>query len=398
MTVDSRPEESHNDLKWPRASLVEVATIDRQAVTPEEIQGQDFYVGLENITSGGEFKSVATASEAGLKSNKFVFSDEHVLYGKLRPYLAKIAAPDFEGICSTDILPIKPGGSLDRRYLLHYLRTPGMVDYAANNAVGINLPRLSPKILESFEIPLPPVEEQRRIAGVLDAAEALRAKRLQALAKLDSLTQAIFIDMFGDPIANPEGWEIVQLGEVLASATYGTSKKAGSTGRFPVLRMGNLTVDGRLDLSDMKFVDLDDGEVERHTVRRGDVLFNRTNSADLVGKTAVYRLEEHMAYAGYLIRLRPKQTLNSEYLGTFMNLPTTKLLLRKMCKSIIGMANINAREVQTVKLPLPPRERQADFARAQVEVDQHRGRHEEQLSSLDVLFASLQQSAFRGEL
>ena len=349
-------------------------------------------------TSGGEFESVATAGEAGLKSNKFVFNGDHILYGKLRPYLAKIAAPEFKGICSTDILPIKPGGSLNRRYLLHYLRTPGMVAHAANNAVGINLPRLSPKILESFEIPLPSVEEQRRIAAVLDAAEALRVKRRQALAKLDSLTQAIFIDMFGDPIANPEGWEIVQLGEVLASATYGTSKKAGSTGRYPVLRMGNLTINGHLDLSDMKFVDLEDREIERHTVHHGDVLFNRTNSADLVGKTAVYRLKERMAYAGYLIRLRPRQDLNSEYLGTFMNLSTTKRLLRKMCKSIIGMANINAREVQAMKLPLPPRERQAEFASVQADVGQHRARLEEQLSSLDALFASLQQRAFRGEL
>lgn len=162
--------------------------------------------------------------------------------------------------------------------------------------------------------------------------------------------------------------------------------------------MGNLTVEGRLDLSDMKFVDLDDKEIERHTVHHGDVLFNRTNSADLVGKTAVFRLEERMAYAGYLIRLRPKENLNSEYLGTFMNLPTTKLLLRKMCKSIIGMANINAREVQAVKLPLPPRERQSGFATVHADVDQHRARLNKQLSSLEVLFASLQQRAFWGEL
>ena len=88
--------------------------------------------------------------------------------------------------------------------------------------------------------------------------------------------------------------------------------------------MGNLTVDGRLDLGDMKFVDLDDREVDRHTVRKWDVLFNRTNSADLVGKTAVYRLDKRMAYAGYLIRLRPNPSLHSEYLGTYMNLPTSK--------------------------------------------------------------------------
>ena len=165
---------------------------------PSDIRGQEQYVGLENITSRGDFQRVATAGEAGLKSNKFTFTGDHILYGKLRPYLAKIAAPDFEGICSTDILPIRPGPNLDRRYLWHYLRTPEMVDNASNRTVGINLPRLSPKALESFEIPIAPIGEQRRIAAVLDAAEALRAKRRQAVEKLDSLTQAIFVEMFGD--------------------------------------------------------------------------------------------------------------------------------------------------------------------------------------------------------
>ena len=398
MTGTARSAALRDDLRWPHVPLVAVATIDRKAVKPNEIHGGELYVGLENITGRGEFEYVVDAGEAGLKSNKFAFTENHVLYGKLRPYLAKIAAPNFEGICSTDILPIRPGADLDRRYLLHYLRTPEMVAHAATNAVGISLPRLSPKVLESFEVPLPTIEEQRRIAAVLDAAEALRAKRRSALVRLDSLTQAIFIDMFGDPVSNPYGWPRVPLGELLASATYGTSRKAGAGGRFSVLRMGNLTVEGHLDLGDMKFLDLDEREVDRHTVRKGDVLFNRTNSADLVGKTAVYRLDECMAYAGYLVRLRPKPSLNSEYLGTFMNLPTTKLLLRSMCKSIVGMANINAREVQTVRLPLPPQDRQAAFSAAQADVAQQRVRLERQLISLDTLFASLQQRAFRGEL
>ena len=264
--------------------------------------------------------------------------------------------------------------------------------------VGGSLLRARPSYVADIKIPLPPIEEQRRIAVVLDAAEALRAKRRLALVRLDSLTQAIFIDMFGDPVSNSYGWPRVPLGELLASATYGTSRKAGAGGRFSVLRMGNLTVEGHLDLGDMKFLDLDEREVDRHTVRKGDVLFNRTNSADLVGKTAVYRLDECMAYAGYLVRLRPKRSLNSEYLGTFMNLPTTKLLLRGMCKSIVGMANINAREVQTVRLPLPPQDRQAAFSAAQADVAQQRVRLERQLISLDTLFASLQHRAFRGEL
>jgi len=177
MIEPPRSPEPSDALEWRKVPLSEIATTDRQAVKPEELLGTELYVGLENITIGGQFENVVTAREADLKSTKFVFTKDHVLYGKLRPYLSKIAAPTFEGICSTDILPIRVGSRLDRRYLLHYLRTPTMVAHATNNAVGAHLPRLNPKTLESFRGPLPSIVEQRRIAAVLDAAEALRAKR-----------------------------------------------------------------------------------------------------------------------------------------------------------------------------------------------------------------------------
>lgn len=100
-----------------------------------------------------------------------------MLYGKLRPYLSKIARPNFAGVCSTDILPIRPGPSLDRDFLHHYLRLPNMVELANSRAAGANLPRLSPGVLAGFAVPLPPLREQRRIAEVLDRADSLRAQR-----------------------------------------------------------------------------------------------------------------------------------------------------------------------------------------------------------------------------
>ena len=362
------------------------------------------YIDLSSIdqrTKAVAEPTTIEASEAPARARQLIASGD-VLVSTVRPNLNAVAyvQPDLDGAtASTGFCVLRPRpDELDGRYLYHWTRAVPFVGYLVQLATGASYPAVSDKIVKAAPIPLPLLDDQRRIAAVLDAAEALRAKRRHALTKLESLTQAIFIDLFADPIANPHGWPMVRLGEVLRSATYGTSKKSGADGLFPVLRMGNLTFDGHLDLSDMKFVDLDEREIERHTVRKGDVLFNRTNSADLVGKTAVYRLEESMAYAGYLIRLRPKPSLDSEYLGTFMNLPTTKLLLRSMCRSIVGMANINAREVQTVRLPLPPQERQASFSVAHAGVVQQRFRLERQLRSLDTLHASLRQRAFRGEL
>ena len=103
---------------------------------------------------------------------------------------------------------------MSRDYLFYFLRTPDTVNLATSRCSGANLPRLSPKQLASFKIPLPPFAEQKRIAGILDAADALRAKRREALAQLDTLLQSTFLDIFGDPVTNPMGWEERGLGEL----------------------------------------------------------------------------------------------------------------------------------------------------------------------------------------
>lgn len=263
---------------------------------------------------------------------------------------------------------------------------------------GATFKELSKRTTAAVPIELPPIKEQRRIASVLDVANEARQNRRQALAKIGTMTQAIFIDMFGDPVANPKGWPLVSIGDEIESATYGTSKKSGDAGEFPVLRMGNLTSVGQLDLSDLKYTDLTATEQPKHLAQRGDVLFNRTNSPELVGKTAVFDRETPMAYAGYLVRLRMRNTIQPDYLGVFMNLPSTKQLLRSMCKSIVGMANINAKEVQTIVLPMPPVNLQEEFARRVEMLKQHRSALKVSEQQLDQLFASLQQRAFRGYL
>lgn len=244
----------------------------------------------------------------------------------------------------------------------------------------------------------PPLAEQQRIAEVLDRAEALRAKRRSALAQLDALTQSLFLDFFGDPATNPKDWPIRTIGDLLESASYGTSEKSGPTGEFPVLRMNNITRTGEMDFTDLKFMDLPASLHDRYLVRAGDVLFNRTNSADLVGKTGIYRESKPMAYAGYLIRLRVTKDNDPEFLSGFLNSGYAKRMLRGMCKSIIGMANINATEIQAMKIPQPPFPLQREFARRVTTVEKLKTAQHSSLTELDALFATLQHRAFRGEL
>ncbi len=258
--------------------------------------------------------------------------------------------------------------------------------------------RVPEHFLAGLQIPLPPLPEQRRIAEILDKADALRAKRRAALAQLDTLAQSIFLDMFGDPATNPKGWPICGIKDLIESASYGTSEKSEVTGEFPVLRMNNITRTGEIDLTDLKYMDLKESEYKRYLVRAGDVLFNRTNSADLVGKSAIYRGAQLMAYAGYLIRLRVNRENDPEYLAAFLNTRYAKRLLRGMCKSIIGMANINAAEVQGIKIPRPATSVQREFSRRVSAIQERLAAHRSSLAALDSLFASLQHRAFRGEL
>ena len=162
-------------MTWPRVALGEVAVVDRRGIQPADIALDAWYVGLEHIEPGGRTVMRQQVVEADLRSTKFQFGPEHILYGKLRPYLAKIATPDFSGVCSTDILPLRPGALINRRYLTHYLRQGGIVDLANSRATGANLPRLSPAELSKLPVPLPPLDEQRRIAAILDQADAVCA-------------------------------------------------------------------------------------------------------------------------------------------------------------------------------------------------------------------------------
>jgi type I restriction enzyme S subunit len=264
--------------------------------------------------------------------------------------------------------------------------------------VGGSLLRARPSGVARIQVSLPELSEQRRIAAILDQADALRAKRRASLRKLDDLRKSLFLDIFGDPATNPKQWPKTLLGQMLESATYGTSKKAGTTGTYPILRMSNLTFSGRMDLKDLKYIDLTAQEARKCIVSDGEILFNRTNSADLVGKTAVFRGTRPMAFAGYLIRLRPNELADSEYIAGVLNSSYGKSKLRGMCKSIIGMANINAKEVQTIELPRPPISLQRRYAENVMAIEQLRDRQLASLTKLDALFASLQHRAFRGEL
>ena len=200
--------------------------------------------------------------------------------------------------------------------------------------------------------------------------------------------------MFGDPILNPYGWAVVTIGDIVTDVKYGTSKPAVEGGKYPYLRMNNLTYDGHLDLSDMKYIDIPDNEIEKCIVRKGDILFNRTNSIELVGKTCLFDLFDDMVIAGYIIRVRLNEKLLPIVLSSYMNLPSLKEQLRSMAKGAVNQANINAQELQSIKIYLPPQELQEQFAAFVAQTDKSKLAVEKSLKQLEILKKSLMQQYF----
>lgn len=251
---------------------------------------------------------------------------------------------------------------LDQQYLLHYLKSDITLTYIKALATGSVRDNLKFSILKEFPINLRPIEEQRKIASVLDRIDRVIALRNEELETLDNLVKSRFIELFGDPIANQFGWDTTNIGAIVTEVRYGTSRPAVENGKYPYLRMNNLTLDGHLDLKDLKRIDIPDEEIEKCIVRKGDVLFNRTNSVELVGKTCVFDLDEEMVIAGYIIRVRLGQKMIPTVFSAFMNSQPIKEQLRGMAKGAVNQANINAQELQSIRIYLPPIDLQEQFA------------------------------------
>ena len=291
----------------------------------------------------------------------------------------------------------------DLGFLVHFFRKRGFRDVTT----GTSQPQIIRQNLVRVEIPLPPLAEQRRIAKVLDGAEALRAKCRAALAQLDSLTQSLFLDLFGAPSTNPKGWPAKALGELVAEFRYGTSNKSASQGK-PALRIPNVA-GGTIDLTDLKLVPVDLAEFERLRLRDGDLLFVRTNgNPDFVGRCAVFDSKAAAAsgfegnefiFASYLIRARLASNvitplfLREHFLGA-----EGRRQLRSRSKTSAGQFNINTESLGAIPVPLPPLPLQREFARRVLAAEKLKTAQRASLTELDALFATLQHRAFRGEL
>lgn len=264
--------------------------------------------------------------------------------------------------------------------------------------VGGSLLRADPVRVSKIKIPLPSLGQQEQIADILDLSDHLRQRDQALIDHYIRLTQSLFLETFGDPVSNPHGFERVTIAELVSEINHGTRAKSEQGGEYPYLRMNNITYQGYMDYQHLKYINLSEKDKAKYLVKKGDILFNRTNSKELVGKTGIFSEDVPMAIAGYLIRIRLNASATPYYVWSYLNSRHGKSVLQNICKKIVGSANINTQELQKIKLLLPPIELQNQFAENVQAIEKQKRHAEENLKKSNDLFNALLQKAFAGEL
>jgi type I restriction enzyme S subunit len=311
--------------------------------------------------------------------------------------IAALNTYDFPFSMLSSVALLRPKPELcDSRFLCWWLNSPISKEKFIGQMGGAAIKRLTLAKIKRFEIPLPPLAEQRRIAEVLDKAEALRAKRRAALAQLDSLTQSLFLDLFGDPITNQKGFPISRMGDVcdVRDGTHDSPKYVSEEG-YPLVTSKNLTT-GVVDLSDVNYISENDYEQinRRSKVNRGDIIM------PMIGTIG----------SPVLVEDEPCFAIKNVALIKFTEASPLPIFVRHLLSShyfdhLISQKNrggtqkfVSLGDLRGFLIPLPPLDLQREFARRVTAVEKLKTAQRTALAELDSLFASLQHRAFRGEL
>jgi type I restriction enzyme S subunit len=441
---------------WVLTSLGEITAPSAEKIEPAAC-ANSAYVSLEHIEAhSGHLLSVGRGSD--IRSTKSVFRAGDVLYGKLRPYLNKVAIPDFDGVCSTDILVFRPSRDLHNRFLYHLLRQHSVVEYAVRHASGINLPRVSFNALAELPVALPPLSEQRRIAERIDALRTrshASREQIQLLPRLvQNYRQSLLAAAFrGDLTADwraqnpnvepasiflerkikllqqtgnnkeevslattqlaplPHGWAWVQLALLGENTTnpvqtgpFGAQlhNSEFTSAGVPVIAVGNLTGFGFSKRGLYYVSPRKAAQLSRYDVQAGDLLFARSGAT--LGKVCIapeYVRDWRMT--GHILRVRLDRTAVIPELVAYA-LRGCPAVQEYVVSQIRGMTRpgYNTSLLASVPIPVPPRAEQqvlndrltAQMRRIDDLIEFVRGIQRE----LDVLDQSIVTKAFRGEL
>lgn len=322
---------------------------ERAEPTPED---SSLYVGLEHMDSGS-LRVRRWGSQTDLIGTKFKMREGDILFARRNAYLKRVAIAPHEGLFSAHgmVLRAKPEVVLPE-FLPFYMQSDLFMNRAVEISVGSLSPTINWKTMAAQEFALPPINEQVRLVALLKAIE----RTSESYRKIDGLADQLVRSLLSEVLSRE--WPVVELGSVVQGTQYGLSINAGSDGQYPMLRMMNIE-DGLCVENDIKYVDLNEKDFETYRLVHGDVLFNRTNSYELVGRTGVYELEGDHVFASYLVRVKTDpEKLEPKFLTFYLNSDFGRRQVLAYATKAVSQANVNASNLLRIRLSLPPLEKQ----------------------------------------
>jgi type I restriction enzyme S subunit len=372
--------------QWGVGRLAEFVGINKKSVDPskDSPNGKFLYIDIDAVENGtGVIRNVREiiGKDAPSRARREIHYND-VLMSTVRPYLKAftIVPKEFHNqICSTGFAVLTCRDRIIPLYLFHTLFTKSVMDQCRKMMVGGQYPALSGSHVENLRIPLPPLPEQKKIAEILSTADQAIEKVDEAIDKTQKLKKGLMQDLLTKGIGHrefketkmgriPKEWEVKKLGEVIALCQYGLSSKMSQAGEYPIIKMDDI-VNGNVVPDKVKYINLDKKKFENFRLEKGDILFNRTNSYELVGRTGIFLLDGEYVFASYLIRLRPKgEVADSFFLTSYLIFSNEKL--RRLATRAVHQANINATTLQRVMVLIPPLPEQQKIAEILSTVDE----------------------------
>lgn len=326
----------------------------RSTAMPNELPISTHFIGLEDvIPHEGRIRNSSYTSE--VKSRVFLFSSGDVLYGRLRPYLSKVALVDFDGAASAEFIVLRCSEKILPRYLLMILLSEDFTGFISARVKG-DRPRTSFATVSSYKVELPSIEVQADIcardivlAGAMEKLnEAIESNKNASEQLIDAMrTKLIWSSL------SPESR--VKFSDLVQSIEYGTAQKSSyENNGTPTLRIPNISSSGEINTTDLKYTNLNKNDLEKYSLKINDLLLIRSNgSLSLVGRTAkVGCKEEGYAFAGYLLRMRPKEGILSDFMLELIKSRPFRKLIEAAARSSTGINNLSATRLASFSVPL----------------------------------------------
>lgn len=380
---------------------------------PKELRAntgkQVSFLPMAAVKEDGQVEGVEPRMLADVVKGYTYFERGDILFAKITPCFENGKATYLDslpldvGFGSTEFHVLRPNKGVHGRYLFHMVWNPVFRYLAAKAMTGAaGQKRVPTAFVKQFEIPLPKQDEQKRIAAILDKADAIRRKRQEAIDLADTFLRSVFLKMFGDPVTNPMGWDEAPLKDIAfigSGVTKGKKYKDVELIEVPYMRVANVQ-DGWIDTSDMKTISVSTVDVERYSLQKGDLLLTEGGDPDKLGRGAVWDGSiSPCIHQNHIFKVRfDASVIIPEYASFLIGSTRGKTYFLRAAKQTTGIATINKTQLSKFVMLVPDIGLQEEFLKIVKELSGIKNKLERALFDSNTLFTSLQQRAFQGNL